>query len=99
MIGCSPREEPVSEALMHLTFDGESCIFEGLIYLKAGPATLYFHNDSDQIAAVNLLRHTGGETSQDVIDYLGEEPSSKKAPPWTVKYDTWQAKLPGEEHT
>ena len=97
--GCSSREEPVSEAVMHLTFDGERCIFEGPIYLKAGPATLYFHNDSDQIAAVNLLRHTGSETSQDVIGYLGEEPSSKIASPWTIKDDTWQAILPGDEHT
>ena len=77
LVGCSPSEEPVSEAEMHLTFDGESCIFEGPIYLEAGPAKLYFHNGSDQLAAVNLLRHTGGETSQDVIGYLGEEPSSK----------------------
>lgn len=99
MIACSPREGPFSEAVMHLTFDGESWIFEGPIHLKAGTATLYFHNNSDRIAAVNLLIHTGSETSQDVIGYLGEEPSTKKAPPWTVKYDTWQAKLPGEKHT
>jgi len=33
---------------------------------------------------VNLVRHIGDETIQDVIDIIGEEPSKAHAPSWTV---------------
>lgn len=99
MMGCGAGETPVSGGEMHLTFDGESCTFEGPTYLKAGPATLHFHNDSEIMAAVNLMRHKGDETIQDAIEYIGEEPFTGHAASWTEDLGTWQAILAGERLT
>jgi hypothetical protein len=99
MMGCGSSETPVSGGEMHLTFDGESCTFEGPTYLKAGPATLHFHNNSEIMAAVNLVRHTGDETIQDAIEQFGEEPSTGHAPPWVEDLGTWKAILAGESLT
>jgi hypothetical protein len=46
---------------------------------------------------VNLMRHTGDRTIQDMIDYLGPEPSSAHAPSWVRSLGTWDwAVFPGE---
>jgi hypothetical protein len=82
-----------------LTFDGENCTYEGLTELAAGPVVLVFHNESDgRAAAVNLVRHTGNETIQDMIDYIGEEPSTGHHPLWTEELGTWQGVIPGKTH-
>jgi hypothetical protein len=67
-----------------LSFDGESCTYEGPIVIKTGPVTLLFRNKSEVLAGSNLLKHTGGKTIQDAIDYFGEEPSKKHAAAWSV---------------
>jgi hypothetical protein len=68
---------------IELTFDGDHCAYEGATDLAAGPTTLTFVNASDDFAFFHLTRNTGDETAQDVIDYIGEEPSSNMAPPWS----------------
>ena len=88
-----------NRVLLRLTFDGESCSYEGPTVLKAGPVTLLFFNESKGLAAVNLLIHTGDETIQDAIDYTGEEPSTKHHPYWMRELGTWEGVLPGERLT
>ena len=68
---------------LQLTFDGDSCAYEGPTELAAGPATLTFINSSDEPAFMEIAWHTGDETAQDAIDYVGEEPTSKFHPSWT----------------
>jgi hypothetical protein len=76
---------------MELAFDSEkNCTYSGPSEVKTGPVTLIFRNDSGGRAAVNLMRHLRGETIQDMIDYLGPEPSSKQQPPWVIDLSTWQ---------
>ena len=87
------------EILLQLSFDGESCTYEGPTDLKTGPVTLLFLNESEGSAAVNLVRHTGDETIQDMIDYIGEEPTTKHHPSWTRELGTWRSVPPGESHT
>jgi hypothetical protein len=78
----SCEEEEVT--CLELTFDGESCTYEGPTLLKPGPVMLYFHNDSEGPAGMNLGKHTGDETIQDYIDYRGEEPWTEKGPSWVL---------------
>ena len=100
MTACSAGGEPVSGGELQLTFDGESCTYKGPTLLKAGPAALQFYNNSDVVAAVNLVRHTGDETIQDVIDYIGEEPTTLDAPSWTTSIiGVWGATQDGETRT
>jgi hypothetical protein len=91
--------EIVKGNCLWLTFDSESCIYEGPTTLKAGPVTLLFLNESEGIAAVGLMRHTGDETIQDMIDYIGEEPSIGTSAPWVRHIPTWRDIDPGESHT
>jgi hypothetical protein len=73
-----------------LTFDGESCTYEGPTDLKAGPVAIDFVNvmEEPEVEAwrlafkVNLMRHKGDETIQDMVDYVGPEPSTTHQPSW-----------------
>lgn len=103
LLGCaaptptpSPTPTRGEARLLQLTFDGESCTYEGPTALTAGPVELIFRNESEGTAAVNLVRHTGDETIQDMIDYIGEEPTTRHHPSWTVELGTWEIVSPGE---
>jgi hypothetical protein len=82
-----------------LSFDGESCTYEGPTALKAGPVTLIFINESEDGAGVDLVRHTGDETIQDMIDYIGEEPSTRPRAYWTRELRTYMKVYSGESLT
>ncbi len=77
--------KPPTPPLIQLTYDGESCTYDGPALLKAGTITLHFHNESEGMAALNFVRHTGDETIQDAIDYIGEEPSYLHHPNWSAE--------------
>ena len=91
--------EEVEGNCLWLSFDGESCTYEGPTVLKTGRVTLLFLNESKGSAGRNLVRHTGDETIQDMIDYIGEEPTTKHHPSWTRELGTWRSVPPGESHT
>lgn len=76
--------EEVEGSCLELSFDGDSCIYEGPSDMEAGQVALIFHNESDGWAAANLIRLLEGKTIQDVLVYNGEEPSTKHAPSWSV---------------
>ena len=88
-----------------LTFDGENCTYEGPTELQAGPVTIDFVNEMEEAATgewprvlkVYLLRHTGDETVQDMVDYVGRDETH--TPPWVtyVLPPTWDYPVfPGE---
>ena len=107
MTACGSGDEAVSDGELLLTFDGDSCTYEGPTLLKAGPVTLVFFNESEGGAGVYLVRHTGEETIQDAIDYIGEEPSSQSyhlvhgdAPTWVSPVQNlWRPVSSGESNT
>lgn len=87
---------------LNLRFDGENCTYDGPNELKAGPVTLDFHNeieatDIEVWASANLLRHVGNETIQDMIDYIGPEPTTKHHPSWSQEIlGVWHSTPTGE---
>ncbi len=97
MTACS--KQPVSGGELQLTFDGESCTYEGPTYLKAGPVTLLFLNESDDHAAVNLLILTEDKTIQDMIDDIGEEPFKPYGALWAREVGTYRDIRSGESQT
>ena len=81
---------------LELTFDGESCTYEGPTDLKLGPVTLIFHNESDEWAETNMIRILGDKTLQDVILRVGEEPSEHEAAHiWRWFAPSWWFTIPG----
>jgi len=95
-----PRScEEVEGPCMALTYNCDTCIYEGPSELEPGPITfLYINNCEGYLSSVNLVRHRHDEPMQDMIDYLGEEPSSKHAPPWVTQLNIWHLTRYGEVH-
>jgi hypothetical protein len=84
---------------LELSFDGESCTYEGPTDLKPGPVTLIFHNVSDNWASTNMIRLLGDKTLEDLVRYNGEEPSQQHQPSWSVSIPgTWREIPAGERH-
>ncbi|MGD8753746.1 MAG: hypothetical protein PVG14_20115 [Anaerolineales bacterium] len=84
---------------LELTFDGESCTYEGPTEFKTVPVTLLFFNESDRIAATNMIRLLEDKTLQDVVDYNGDEPSTKHRPSWSVEIPgVWKEIKSGDSH-
>lgn len=89
--------EDVSGNCISLYFDGESCIFDSPVEIKTGTVTLIFINESEGLAAVNLMRHNEDKTIQDMIDiFEEEEPSTKHAPGWVHSLGPWYSTPSGE---
>jgi hypothetical protein len=80
-------------------FDGENCMYMGPSIQEKGPVTLLFINNGDWPARVNLVRHKGEESIQNMIDYMGPEPSTNHAPDWAVSLGPWKAVGSGKRHT
>jgi hypothetical protein len=98
LAACTSGDDGIEDGVLSITFDGESCTYEGPTTLKAGPVTLLFHNESEGLADLALARITKGKTIQDMEDYVGEEPSTKPAPDWT-QWITLEKVDPGESLT
>ena len=94
----APRScEGIDGICLWLSFDGESCNYEGPTDLKPGPVTLIFLNESDGWAATNFIILLGDKTLEDIIHWIGEEPSMQHQPPWSDYYrGVWKELKPGE---
>ena len=103
MAACGGSDEVTDEGPPRLTFDGENCTYEGPTELQAGPVTIDFVNEIEEEEApyfkVNLMRHTGDETVQNMVDYLGREPSTRHQPDWVFNpapQPWWTPVRPGQ---
>jgi hypothetical protein len=97
---CTTEEAPVDVGVrtLELTFQGDSCSYAGPTELLPGPVELIFNNNGEGFAAVNFLELLEGKTIQDLIEYNGEEPSTKHAPSWSQELGTWKLIQSGEQH-
>jgi hypothetical protein len=78
-----------SDGSLRLTYDGETCVYEGPTELKAGPVELTFVNESsDPAAAMSLARVMGDQTAQDLIDHIGGDGTASEKPAWVLEVVT-----------
>ena len=56
--------EAIEGVCLELTFDGESCLYEGPTSITTAPITLIFRNDGDVPAATNMIRLKDDKTSK-----------------------------------
>lgn len=75
--------EEVEGICLELSFDGESCVYEGPADLNPGPVKLIFHNEGDGWAATNLIRLLEDKTLEDINHLYREEPSTQHQPLWS----------------
>ena len=83
--------------LLSLTWESETCTYEGPTELTAGPVELVFINGSEDatlVAYVNFLRLDEGKTIQDA--YEGTEwPTTEHHESWMTEMGTWEMILAG----
>ena len=91
--------EEVEGNCFRLVFDGENCSYQGPEIQEPGSMTLLFINNGDGFAQVNLMWHRGDETIQDMMDYLGDEPSTEHTPTWANALGPWEIVGPGRRYT
>ena len=88
----------VDPVALRLTFDGESCTYEGATELTPGPVELTFLNESEVSATVATTKIEEGHTIQDVIDHMGPEPGTEESASWQRHLGTWRPVAPGESY-
>ena len=90
------RQAPEA-VLLSLTWESETCTYEGPTELTAGPVELVFINGSEDatlVAYVNFLRLDEGKTIQDA--YEGTEwPTTEHHESWMTEMGTWEMILAG----
>jgi len=85
LAACGSTEVADSDSrVVQLTFDGEQCIYEGPSVLSAGEGQVevVFHNESSEESFFNFGRLDEGRTTQEMIDYLADNPTGP--PSWTT---------------
>jgi hypothetical protein len=91
--------DEIDGTCLELTFNGESCIYEGPTEIKGGHVTLIFLNESEGGAAANMVRHTGDQTIQDMKDTFVDEPITGHSPSWAVDIQgVWRGIPAGERY-
>ena len=95
-ISVAPSSTPATSEPMTLMFGSTECVYEGPSIVSAGRANLTFVNNSGATGAVNVIELLDDKTWEDIVDYAGEQPSSKHAPPWTRDVRQWRPIPSGE---
>jgi hypothetical protein len=90
--------EEVEGNCLEISFDGGSCALEGPTSLSTGPITVFFYNESEDGAAVELLKLKDDKTMQDLIDDVERRPT-EGAPDWVMVWGIWKTVQPGEVYS
>ena len=89
--------DEIEGTCLELTFDGETCKYEGPNELDPEPVTVIFHNIGEGWAAANIIRLLENKTLDDLTHYIGEEPSTQHQPLWSEHYPgIWKEIQSGE---
>ena len=86
LVGCSSENDVqpvlVTEDLV-LTFDGESCQYDGPEVILEGEIVIVLNNLTEDSVFFEVQKLDEGKTWQDMLDYLGEPGSKAQAGPPT----------------
>jgi hypothetical protein len=93
MLGCTPAEDvqPVDIQTIEraeVTFDGESCSYDGPEVIHEGVVTIAINNSTENPAHLEINTLDEGKTWQDVLDYYGEPGSTEGRAPWMGDVDS-----------
>ena len=84
LFGCSPEGE-IRDLVV--TYDGETCQYEGPESIVQGEVTMVLNNLTDsRYVHLHLGRLDEGKTRQDLVEYVGDAISTSPAPWWSEIY-------------
>ncbi|MCP4418105.1 MAG: hypothetical protein GY805_15895 [Chloroflexi bacterium] len=90
----------VNGICLQITFDGETCSYEGPTDVQPGWVTFLFINAHDGNIAASLWLLLEEKTLQDVMDKMGEGSIANHAPSWMFHIDEGNIfSGPNERHT
>ncbi len=72
--GTSSAEESVEGASLTVTFDGDTCVYDGPTELPPGEVTVTLINDSNKTSYVEMAKLQDGVTFEDVTAHTSPEP-------------------------
>ena len=70
----SDDSEPTTTVTLAVTWDGETCTYDGPTELAPGAATIEFVNNSDAEAGTSMARLDDDATFEDFVEYHRPEP-------------------------
>lgn len=82
---CAQAEDTIAPVVVDeltVTFEPESCIYEGPPAIAAGEFTLTFDNATDSNVGIRLYRLEEGKTWADFLDHYSEGKTTTSFPPW-----------------
>ena len=71
-----------------VTFDGESCIYDGPEVIQEGKVVFSLNNNSEATVIFNIYAHEESYTWQDVLEYYGEPGSTYGWPEWYIDIES-----------
>lgn len=77
LTGCTASRDIV------LTFDGETCHYEGPEVVTEGDVTITLLNETDFEASLWMVKLDEGKTWQELLDYIGPPGTSVEPPAWS----------------
>ena len=80
LAGCTPPMKPRNAVL---TFDGETCNYDGPNVITQGQLTIVLNNKTDLDVDLWVAKLNEGRTWQDMLDYIGLPGSNVHRPPWS----------------
>ncbi len=84
LAGCGDDDGTADAGPMQLTFDGETCVYEGPTEMEPGPVTLVISNESDDYGGAWFVELIQDHTIDDFHEYWGEYPApGGYMPGWT----------------
>lgn len=78
----NPSQPVAGGRELHLTIDGDNCLYEGPRELAAGEVAITYRNASPEGRWANTLRLDDDRTVADAVSYIATDPLSG-APPWS----------------
>ena len=90
LTGCSSSSKTPE---ITLTFDGETCQYDGPNVISPGKVTIILKNTSDYDLSLWAARMEEGKTWQDMLDYIGTPGASVELPSW-AEWRVLAAKIP-----
>lgn len=87
LLGCSTgngSEDPVQVDELTITFEPESCVYDGPKVIQHGEFTVFFDNQTDKQAIYDIFWLPEGKSWQDVVDNFAGGSRNVAMPDWAI---------------
>lgn len=87
LLGCSTgngSEDPVQVDELTITYEPESCVYDGPKVIQSGEIKVVFNNLSENTVIYGIFLLTEGKSWQDIVDNFREKNRNVGMPDWAI---------------